>query len=84
MRDCYLCSWYWKLKQRRGAKKAIIALARKILVIIYNILKYGSSYDEEHFELVQKKQHDRRKKSIIAEAKKLGLTILDSSVADTA
>jgi len=34
-RNMYLSSWYWKMKQRKGAKKAIIALARKLLVIIY-------------------------------------------------
>jgi hypothetical protein len=78
MRSCYLSSWYWKVKQRRGAKKAIIALARKILVIIYNILKTGSQYDETMFEAVQQKQSERHKKRIIAEAKKLGLQIVEA------
>ena len=77
MRNCYLSSWYWKLKQRRGAKKAIIALARKILVIIYNMIKNGSSYDESVFETVRQKQEERRKKKIISEAKKLGLQIVE-------
>ena len=61
MRNCYLSSWYWKIKQRRGAKKAIIALARKILVIIYNMLKTGSQYDESIFETVRLKQSERQK-----------------------
>jgi len=39
MRNTYLSNWYWKVKQRRGGKKAVVALARKLLVIIYNLLK---------------------------------------------
>jgi hypothetical protein len=76
MRSCYLSSWFWKVKQRRGAKKAIIALSRKLLVIIYNMLKDGSEYNEEKFEIVRQKQSDRHKNRIILEAKKLGLLIL--------
>ena len=36
-RKLYLSGWYWKVKQRKGAKRATIALARKILSIIYTI-----------------------------------------------
>ena len=34
-RNTYLSAWYWRIKQKKGAKKAIVALARKLLVIIY-------------------------------------------------
>jgi transposase len=77
MHSCYLSSWFWKVKQRRGAKKAIIALSRKLLVIIYNMLKDGTEYNEEKFEIVRQKLSDRHKNRIILEAKKLGLMILD-------
>lgn len=48
-RNTYLSGWYWRLKQKKGAKKAIIALARKLLVIIYTMLKKGTMYDESNF-----------------------------------
>jgi len=48
-RKTYLSGWYWRLKQKKGAKKAIIALARKLLVIIYTMFKKGTMYDESHF-----------------------------------
>jgi transposase len=35
----YLSTWYWRLKQWTDAKRAIVALARKLLVIIYTMLK---------------------------------------------
>lgn len=84
MRSSYLSSWFWKIKQRRGAKKAIIALARKVLVIIYNMLKTGSVYDESIFETVKQKQSERHKKKIIAEAKKLGLIFTEPIKKETA
>jgi len=75
-RDSYLSSWYWKIKQRRGAKKAIVALARKLLVIIYNMLKNNVDYDEMVFEQVKKKQEAIRIKRFLYEAKKLGLEVI--------
>ena len=38
---------YLRLKQRRGHKKAIIAIARMLLTAIYNILKKKESYHPE-------------------------------------
>jgi transposase len=80
MRSCYLSSWFWKVKQRRGAKKAIIALSRKLLVIIYNMLKDGTEYNEQKFEIVRRKQSERHKSRIILEAKKLGLLIVEPDI----
>jgi transposase len=34
-RKLYLSGWYWRIKQRKGAKRAVVALARKLLSIIY-------------------------------------------------
>jgi transposase len=48
-RQHYLSGWYWRLKQRIGAKRAIVALARKLLVIIYAMLKSNQPFDEHKF-----------------------------------
>ena len=76
MRDTYLSKFYWKIKQRRGAKKAIIALARKILVIIYQILKTRDVYNEDKFEVAKQKQESLRLKKIASDAKKLGFELV--------
>ena len=77
MRNTYLSKWYWKIKQRRGGKRAIVALARKLLVIIYNMLKNGTDFNEDNFELVKIKQEKYRIKKIMAEARKLGLEVIE-------
>ncbi len=77
MRNTYLSNWYWKVKQRRDGKRAVVALARKLLVIIYTMLKTGTDYDEASFEVARTKQEKFKIKKIIAEAKKLGLEVVE-------
>jgi len=43
-------SRYLKIKKRRGHKKAIIAIARMLLVAIYNILKKNEPYNSELYK----------------------------------
>ncbi len=38
-------AWFWTHQGKLGRKKAIIAVARKILVLIYKLLKSGGFYD---------------------------------------
>lgn len=71
-RKTYLSSYYWKLKQKKGAKKAIIALARKLLVIIYTMLKQGTLFNESCFEARRKKQEQDQTSRYIRELKKRG------------
>lgn len=76
MKKTYLSSWYWKVKQRRGGKKAIIALAHKILTIIYPILKNESgSYDEELYQILQDRMLERRQNKMVKELVKSGFVI---------
>lgn len=81
MRNTYLSKFYWKLKQRRGAKKAIIALARKILVIIFNLLKNNDVFNEEKFQIAKAKQEAARIKKVLSDAKKLGFDLVKSQTA---
>lgn len=42
----YLGAYYQRLKKRMGSKKAIVALAHRILIIIYHVLKQQQTYRE--------------------------------------
>jgi transposase len=48
-RDSRLRLFYLRVAARRGKKKAIVALARKILCIIHHLLVNGEDYVEEGF-----------------------------------
>lgn len=71
-RDSYLSTWYWKIKQRKGAKKSIIALARKLLVIIYTMLKNGELYDESNFQIRKMDIENKKVAKMVYELSKRG------------
>ena len=58
----YLKLRYKSIKRRRGHKKAIIAIARLLLVSIYHILISATSFDYERFENLQNKNFNHSKK----------------------
>jgi transposase len=71
----YLSGWYWRLKQRTDAKRAIVALARKLLVIIFAMLKSNRAYDEQKFlkrKVANEQKHISR---MVHELTRLGYTI---------
>lgn len=47
-RDCssHLGAYYQRLRKRMGHKKALVALAHRILIIIYHLLKEQQAYRE--------------------------------------
>lgn len=45
LKDASLSKFYHKLCAKKGRSKAIVALARKMLVIAYNVLKYNEPYN---------------------------------------
>jgi len=44
-RYSYFADWFWSHQGKLGRRKTIIAVARKILVLIYKLLKSGEFYD---------------------------------------
>jgi len=50
VRESKLRRFYLRVKAKKGAKTAIVALARKILTVIHHLLLNGEEYVEEGFE----------------------------------
>jgi len=50
VRDSRLRMFYLRVKDRKGAKTAIVAVARKMLTVIWHLLVNGEMYVEEGFE----------------------------------
>lgn len=66
---------YRRLAAQKGAKKAIKAIARKLAVIFYNMMKHKTEYDKSRLELNADKQKARRIAYLQKEAKKYGYVI---------
>ena len=74
-RGYYLSGWYWRLKQRTDLKRAIVALARKLLVIIYAMLKTNQPFNEQKF-LERKEIASRKRVSrMVSELTKIGYVV---------
>ena len=58
-KDSFLAAYYRRLAGRRGAKKAIVAVAHKLLVIVYSVLKTGELYQERGAAALDERQKDR-------------------------
>jgi len=59
----YLAAQYHRLAARRGAKRAAVAVAHTILVIIYHLLKHGTRYRDlgaDYFERLNEQTIVRR------------------------
>lgn len=59
----YLSAFYHRIVRRRGKKKAIVALAHKLLVIIYHVLSTKKPYEElgaDYFDQLDKARIERR------------------------
>ena len=74
----YLGNYYRKMRAKLGAPKAITAVAHKLARIIYSMLINKTSYDESVFAVEELKWKDKKKKSIIKQAKVLGLQVVET------
>jgi transposase len=53
-KEPYFSVKYRKIKQRRGHKKAIIAIARMMLTCIYHMIQTGEAFNPSDYEQYQK------------------------------
>lgn len=72
---CYFNAQYYRLKSRRGSKKAIIAVAHSILIVIYEMLSQGTDYQDlgpDHFDKLNRRTTANR---LIRRLKDLGYEV---------
>ncbi len=71
---------YWRLKYRLGPKKAIIAIAHKIIKALYAIIKNGEKYKELGEEYLAKRSEKQKMTKIRKAAKELGFKLVSIAV----
>jgi transposase len=71
----FLGRTFRRFEARLGSKKAAVAVAHKMLVIIYHLLLEGTWYEEERYDRLLPKQEDRERKRAIKALERLGYRV---------
>jgi transposase len=72
----YLRAMYRRLAARRGKKRALVAVAHRILEVVYNVVKKGHSYRELGADYLDKQEDkERLTRRLLQRLQKLGLKV---------
>jgi transposase len=75
-RDTYLAAQYHRLAARRGAKRAIIAVAHTILVIVYCLVRNGSNYQDLGPNYFDERHHRSTLRRSVQRIERLGYHVV--------
>jgi len=73
--ESFLGRTFRRLQARIGGKKAAVAVAHKILAIVYHLFTEGTTYDDDRYNRLSRKQENRQYSKALATLKKLGYQI---------
>jgi transposase len=71
----FLGRTFRRLEARIGGKKAAMAVAHKILVIVYHLLAEGTVYDEERYNRLSPQQEERQRRRAVQALQALGYRV---------
>jgi transposase len=74
-KDNYLSAFYHRVARRRGKQKAIMALAHKVLVILYHVLREKKSYTDLGADYFDKLDTTRIQRHHVRRLEQLGYTV---------
>ena len=74
-KNCYFNSLYHRLAGRRGKKRAIVAVAHSMLVVMYHTLKNGVLYDELGADFFERTNEERVVRRSVQRLSKLGYIV---------
>ncbi len=71
-KQCYLAEQYRRIAKRRGAKRAAVAVAHTILVIIYHLLRNQTTYQEKGESFLEEQERQGAEKRLVRQLARLG------------
>ena len=71
-RGTYLAAQYRRLAKRRGVKRALVAVGHTLLVIIYHVLKRGTTYAELGADFLERLEPARLTRQLVKRLEALG------------
>jgi transposase len=74
-KQTYLAAQYHRLARRMGRKKALVAVAHSLLVIVYHVLDRRADYSELGGDYFDRQQHQTQQQRLIKRLEKMGLRV---------
>jgi transposase len=74
-KNCYLAAFFYRKAGKHGIRKAIVALAHRILVIAFCILRDGTEYREVGGDYFDRLNPDRTRDRLVRRLQRLGLEV---------
>jgi transposase len=82
-KQCYLAEQYRRIAKRRGAKRAAIAVAHSILVIIYHLLRNQTTYYEKGETFLADQDRQDAENRLVRQLTRLGYHVELQPIAQT-
>jgi transposase len=74
-RNTYLAAQYARLRARRGANKATIAVCHSILTAAWHMLQTGETYTDPGGDFYARRDPERTRKRLVSQLERLGYTV---------
>jgi transposase len=74
-KQTYLAAQYHRLARRTGRKKALVAVAHSLLVIVYHVLDRRADYRELGGDYFDRQQHQTQQQRLIKRLERMGLRV---------
>jgi hypothetical protein len=74
-RDTYLGAQYRRIRARRGANRASLAVAHSLLVAVWHMLTTGETYTDPGADYYTRRDPARATRRLIAQLERLGHTV---------
>lgn len=74
-KDSYFRAQFLRLRQRAGAKKAVVAVAASLLTTVYHMIRQGTPYRDLGFAYFQQNDRERLVRRSLAQLRRFGYTV---------
>ena len=75
MKDCALTAFFHRIAARAGVKKAAVAVAHRILMLAYYIIRDGSVYQEAGGDIYDRRNPERTAKRLARRLQRIGFEV---------
>ncbi len=80
-KDSSYSAFYYNILRRRGKNRALVALAHRMLIDIYYVLKTEEPYQDVGAEAIHQRATERRERSMIRSLEKAGYSVVKAKAA---